>query len=125
MTHEEIYQGNLEIAKMLGIEIIEAYPPNKETKQDGLLFKLDKDFAQSVNSVFLHVSTLKFHCDWNWLKQALLFIESNWYTYTITPNNCIIKHLWDNNIHIESGGNDSVYKCVKMFAELYNKGEHD
>lgn len=118
-----IEQGNIEIAKMLKTEIIEAYPFNKETKQDGLLYKLDKDFAQSVNSVFLHVSTLKFHCDKNWLHEALNFITKLNYTYTITPNNCVIRHLWDGNTHIESGGDNCVYKCVKMFAELYNRGE--
>lgn len=74
MTPQEIQERNNQIALMLNIKIEQCYPENKDYKQHGIVYTLEKEFAENVNSIFLSVSELKFHKDWGWLMEAIRFI---------------------------------------------------
>ena len=122
MTPQEIQERNKQIALMLNIKIEQCYPENKDYKQHGIVYTLEKEFAENVNSVFLSVSELKFHKDWRWLMEAVEFIEK---VYNNQPiyfghNNCVIFSPKT----IKSKGNDkkeAVFIAVSDFAKLYNE----
>jgi hypothetical protein len=122
MTQDEIQERNKQIALMLNIKIEQCYPENKDYKQHGIVYTLEKEFAENVNSVFLSVSELKFHKDWRWIMEAVEFIEK---VYNNQPiyfghNNCVIFSPKT----IKSKGNDkkeAVFIAVSDFAKLYNE----
>ena len=74
MTQEEIQERNNQIALLLNIKIEQCYPENKDYKQHGIVYTLEKEFAENVNSLFLGVSKLKFHSDWNWLMESCKYL---------------------------------------------------
>jgi hypothetical protein len=88
MEQQEIQERNKQIALMLNIKIEQCYPENKDYKQHGIVYTLEKEFAENVNSIFLSVSKLKFHKDWRWLMEAVEFIGKQ--NYKGFPINCTI-----------------------------------
>jgi len=130
MTQQEIQERNKQIALMLNIKIEQCYPENKDYKQHGIVYTLEKEFAENVNSVFLSVSELKFHKDWNWLHEAVEFIEKlNNYFIQIEEKSCYVYDIskFDNsqaNAFIIKDGKtkkEAVFIAVSDFAKLYNE----
>lgn len=99
MTQQEIQERNKQIALLLNIKIEQCYPENKDYKQHGIVYTLEKEFAENVNSIFLGVSELKFHRDWNWLMEAVEFISSKGHNVTTTGNEVYID---DNKLSIRN-----------------------
>lgn len=103
MTQQEIQERNKQIALMLRME------------NDAFL--LEKNIE--ANTGLCH---LKFHSDWNWLMEAVEFIEK---VYNNQPiyfghNNCVIFSPKT----IKSKGKDkkqAVFIAVSDFAQLYNE----
>ena len=124
MKPQEIQERNKQIALMLNIKIEQCYPENKDYKQHGIVYTLEKEFAENVNSVFLSVSELKFHKDWRWIMEAVEFIEK---VYNNQPiyfghKNCVI---FSPKI-IKSKGKDkkeAVFIAVSDFAQKLNNKE--
>ena len=124
MTPEEIKKGNLEIAKMIGVDIIEAYPPNKDYKQSGLLFKLPKEFAEAVGEHHLYHSSLKFHLSYNWLMEVVEFIEENEGTQIwIGKQECTLFIERNSRLASRMGfasKKAALFDVVSKYAERYN-----
>ena len=120
----EIQERNNQIALMLNIKIEQCYPENKDYKQHGIVYTLEKEFAKNVNSIFLGVSELKFHSDWNWLHEAVEFIEKLGYHVIISKQSC---RIWTGGTcHIDGKGvfkKESVFIAVSDFAQKLNNKE--
>jgi hypothetical protein len=110
MTQQEIQQRNQQIALMLGW-----YKENNTWKvlekfRGGFISK-DKD------------SNLQFHSDWNWLMEAVEFIESKGYEIGIFANRVeIITTIEENRVY-ETGGKtkkEAVFIAVSDFARQFN-----
>jgi hypothetical protein len=139
MTPQEIQERNKQIALMLNIKIEQCYPENKDYKQHGIVYTLEKEFADNVNSIFLSVSKLKFHSDWNWLMEAVEFIYGTLgfrkYSYSNEEHSrCLFTDMaiisqnhnyGGGNIITDSGKQstekEAVFIAVSDFAKLYNE----
>jgi hypothetical protein len=137
MTAEEIQKRNKQIALMLNIKIEQCYPENKDYKQHGIVYTLEKEFAENVNSIFLSVSELKFHKDWRWLMEAVEFIEKlqsdNFYMeffWLNGPNVSLYQKdkqkgliLWETHGRFKNveTKKEAVFIAVSDFAKLYNE----
>jgi hypothetical protein len=124
MTPQEIQERNKQIALMLNIKIEQCYPENKDYKQHGIVYTLEKEFAKNVNSIFLGVSELKFHSDWNWLMEAVEFIDKSRYDIIIARQSCSI---WTGGTcHIDGKSvfkKEAVFIAVSDFAQKFNDKE--
>lgn len=130
MTTEEIYNGNVEIAKMLGDFIVDVwftnnngdyylgkcYTPNRSDKQH---FCGAQDKKYVLKTISDHVQ--HFHKDWEWLMNAVEFIEEQNTQITIKNNNCKIEYLIGQYIEtIAPNKKQAVFIAVSQFAEMYN-----
>ena len=128
MEATEIQERNEQIALMLGMKMQETYVTNW------------KKFDYLLNSI---EDTLKFHSDWNWLMEAIEFIESlrmdvpgyfvvDYYVVNAGRNYCNISsglkhadgetvspHFYEKSAHGEDRIT-SVFIAVSDFAKLYN-----
>jgi hypothetical protein len=126
MTSQEIQERNKQIALMLNIKIEQCYPENKDHKQHGIVYTLEKEFAENVNSVFLSVSELKFHKDWRWLMEAVEFIERLSVHHMVETNrsSCVIYNgrniITANYFKADKTKKEAVFIAVSDFAKLYN-----
>ena len=115
MTQQEIQERNEQIALMLGMKIEGTYITNW------------KEFNSLLHSI---EDTLKFHSDWNWLMEAVEFIDklSN-YFIQIEEKSCYVYDIskFDNsqtNAFIIKDGEtkkEAVFTAVSDFAKLYKK----
>jgi hypothetical protein len=106
MTQQEIQERNKQIALMLGYEISE----NEEC------FKLPNKIGWIILEVF--------HSDWNWLMEAVDFIEKIYNNQPIYfgHNDCVIFSPKT----IKSKGKDkkeAIFIAISDFAKLYNNKE--
>jgi hypothetical protein len=125
MTQEEIQERNKEIAVMLGVDI------NFSTQ----VYRDSKSSLRHILDNMPKSEDLKFHSDWNWLMEAVKFInnthnQDNPYrdlTYTI-------KHLLNGGwwkLKSEEkliprrllSDIEQLFLAVSDFAKLYNEGE--
>jgi hypothetical protein len=129
MTTEEIQERNKQIAMMLGWK--EATLEYKlrwcAVPTEERLNRLDQDHVPILmkeNKDPLWSSSLLWHSDWNWLMEAVEFIEK---VYNNQPiyfghNNCVIFSPKT----IKSKGKDkkeAVFIAVSDFAKLYNENK--
>lgn len=115
MTAEEIQECNKQIALMLNIKIEQCYPENKDYKQHGVVYTLEREFAKNVNSIFLGVSELKFHKDWNWLHEAVEKV------YSLLDPSDSIKH--DITQLLGRNQKEAVFIALSDFAQKFNNKE--
>ena len=126
MTQQEIQERNKQIALMLGMKIEGTYITNW------------KEFNSLLHSI---EDTLKFHSDWNWLMEAVEFIEEKLKLKTVISNMgfginnqyininrdvSIIDETIDNPSKImgkSSNKKEAVFIAVSDFAKLYNNKE--
>jgi hypothetical protein len=129
MTPQEIQERNKQIALLLNIKIEQCYPENKDYKQHGIVYTLEKEFAKNVNSIFLGVSELKFHSDWNWLMEAVEFIEKLSVHYMVETNrsSCVIYNgrniITANYFKADKTKTEAVFIAVSDFAQKFNNKE--
>jgi hypothetical protein len=100
MTQQEIQERNEQIALMLGMKIEGTYITNW------------KEFNSLLHSI---EDTLKFHSDWNWLMEAIQFLQKHFESkdrYWTT----IERYPLYSNI-------EDVFVVVSDFAKLYNNKE--
>jgi hypothetical protein len=116
MTQQEIQERNEQIALMLGMKIEGTYITNW------------KEFNSLLHSI---EDTLKFHSDWNWLMEAVSFINK-----THNQNNphrdlaYTIKYLLNGGWWGENqiprrvlSDTEQLFLAVSDFAKLYNNKE--
>lgn len=139
MTQEEIYNGNVEIAKMLGEFIVDVwftntngdyylgkcYTPNRSDKQHFCGANNKKDVLKRISDHVQH-----FHKDWEWLMNAVEFIETNHkYTVKIYLNTCTIQSAnqfvtkpseYIINSYVKGNKKQAVFIAVSQFAKMYN-----
>lgn len=126
MTQQEIQERNKQIALMLGMKIEGTYITNR------------KEFNSLLHSI---EDTLKFHSDWNWLMEAVEFIENKLKLGTVISNMgfginnqyininrgvSIVDETIDNPSKImgkSSTKKEAVFIAVSDFAKLYNNKE--
>jgi hypothetical protein len=121
MTQQEIQERNKQIALMLGMKIEGTYITNW------------KEFNSLLHSI---EDTLKFHSDWNWLMEAVEFIEKQKMEVSIIQNECSIidtekAEKEENPFMIEPIAKcydgetklEAVFIAVSDFAKLYNNKE--
>ena len=128
MTQEEIQERNKQIIQMLGFKrgfwIHQEKPLTDDKKQwwdiDGKTFlgtrvRYDKD--------------LEFHSNWNWLMEAVKFIEKLDGSYSISNKSCAISvdepYWFGAEIIVKTNESihEAVFIAVSDFAKLYNEGE--
>lgn len=112
MIQQEIQERNEQIASMLGWKITDgiiSYIPEENSFQH--------EVGYSANGF------LQFHSDWNWLMEAVEFIESKGYEIGIFANRVeIITTIEENRIY-ETGGKtkkEAVFIAVSDFARQFN-----
>jgi hypothetical protein len=141
MTQQEIQERNKEIALMLG------WSQNQNPDHDGVLeiwwpvTTLEKPWG-------FRVERLEFHSDWNWLMEAVEFIESKiiytvkiistptisqrWYMYTVQIYNTRSATLLtqgekiieiQSHYHKNQSKKETVFIAVSDFAKMYNKNK--
>jgi hypothetical protein len=132
MINKETQDRNKQIALMLGWK--EATLEYKlkwcAVPTEERLNRLDQDYVPILmkeNKDPLWSSSLLWHSDWNWLMEAVEFIESKGYEIGIFANRVeIITTIEENRVY-ETGGKtkkEAVFIAVSDFAKnhnLYNK----
>jgi hypothetical protein len=136
MTQQEIQECNKQIALMLG-----KYADRWDSNSLDSMYEFPKKYTvHNVFATYKHQeSKLKFHSDWNWLMEAVEFIEKSGYNIEICSYHgndslhyCAIHQLIDkdrnditsiiepkhSNIKIEA-----VFIVVSDFAKLYNENK--
>lgn len=126
MEATEIQERNEQIALMLGMKMQETYVTNW------------KEFNSLLHSI---EDTLKFHSNWNWLMEAVEFIENKLKLGTVISNMgfginnqyininrgvSIVDETIDNPSKImgkSSTKKEAVFIAVSDFAKLYNNKE--
>jgi hypothetical protein len=113
MTQQEIQERNKEIALMLG----------KKYKNNSIVIHYDN--VCGVNPTGATWQVCLYHSDWNWLMEAVEFIQQK-YSTIISHNHCEI-HMYDNGKRpINIGSNTTMFAtfiAVSDFAKLYNNKE--
>jgi hypothetical protein len=75
----------------------------------------------------IETMSMKFHSDWNWLMEAVEFIEHKGYDVFINGLYCRITDSGLSDFEIESGEalnkKEAVFLAVSDFAKLYNEGK--
>jgi len=127
MTQQEIQERNQQIALMLG------YVNTTPTDKDFNIFENRcKPFAALPNMI--ETMSMKFHSDWNWLMEAVEFIEKLGYEsllggseyYYPEKDMRYIQHFIkeDEVIYHESKNKiEAVFIAVSDFAKLYNENK--
>ena len=126
MTQQEIQERNKQIALMLGWKCL-----SPKTKYSYWTYPLEKSFVYKLGCP-VHYKNFMFHSDWNWLMEAVDFIESIevddfGYIVEMSPPSSRI-YLAKNNFSIISIGpkssrKEAVFIAVSDFAKLYNNKE--
>jgi hypothetical protein len=126
MTQQEIQERNEKIAIMLGWKTISQL---EEINEENEHLK-DCYFLPHTELVFWSVENLKFHSDWNWLMEAVEFIQKE-----LIKNNdefCIefykglpgesmtFVSYAEQNVESKSS-KEAVFIAVSDFAKLYNE----
>jgi hypothetical protein len=136
MTQQEIQERNTQIALMLGWE----YDEDLKIFNTPFLELVEPQaFGDEQFSSRLHDYELKFHSDWNWLMEAVEFIETikvnniQIYDVKIWDSHCEIKmnpqyaltfdKLPEPNWIIQKTKIEAVFIAVSYFAKLYNNKE--
>ena len=119
MTQQEIQERNKQIALMLGWEC-------QSTKTKYSYWKLPNNERYFCDYEFpKHDKNFIFHSNWNWLMEAVEFIQQK-YSTIISHNHCEI-HMYDNGKRpINIGSNTTMFAtfiAVSDFAKLYNNKE--
>lgn len=138
MTTSEIQERNKQIALMLGAyEITEWFKTDLDSipYYKGTCYYLGRpnnnwscgsSNKEEVEKSLLN--TLQFHSDWNWLMEAIEFIEKKGYTISITGKFVNIMFVEENigkSISSRYGYTkiEAVFLAVSDFAKFYNEGE--
>lgn len=134
MTQQEIQERNKQIAIMLGwknsfakkvdqygyYQTVDGYStPYANTLDEQVV-----EYQQDKNA--FAIEDLQFHSDWNWLMEAVEFIESRGYEIDIFANCVEICILPDEEYVSEAVGKtkkEAVFLAVSDFAKLYNNKE--
>jgi len=127
MTQQEIQERNKQIALMLGLTPTKGFG----SKKNQYFKKIDSDKTIIYNKVL-------FHSDWNWLMEAVEFIEEKLKLKTVISNMgfginnqyininrdvSIIDETIDNPSKImgkSSNKKEAIFIAVSDFAKLYN-----
>jgi len=113
MTPQEIQERNKQIALMLGWERHNHASYFTWTKQNS------KDH--------IYESILQFHLDWNWLHEAVEFIERLSVHHMVETNrsSCVIYNgkniITANYFKADKTKKEAVFIAVSDFAKLYNE----
>lgn len=73
---------NIECAKFIGATSWQAYPENKDLKQNGILWNFPKEITLGLYRNY-STSGLKFNSDWGWRMEVIKKIESLNYKFTL------------------------------------------
>ena len=122
MTQQEIQDRNEQIALMLGLKkgwwIHQQKPLTDDKKQ-----WWDIEGKTFLGTRVYYIKDLQFHSDWNWLMEAVEFIESKGYEIGIFANRVeIITTIEENRVY-ETGGKtkkEAVFIAVSDFARQFN-----
>ena len=80
----------------------------------------NKEIALMLGDEYEH----SYHLDWNWLMEAVEFIEKNNYTFIIEDKHCYYYHykqfLRESKSGIGKSKKEAVFIAVSDFAKLYN-----
>ena len=113
METTEIQERNKQIALMLG------------WYHEDYIWKMLKPFRDGFISETKDVE-LQFHTDWNWLMEAVEFVESRGYEIDIFANCVEICTTPDEDYVSEAVGKtkkEAVFLIVSDFAKLYNENK--
>jgi hypothetical protein len=147
MTKEELLERNKQIALMLGAEINDTLERIYIDKMldDELIFHnmsvnlSSYEWSGTRNIHYIPFDMLQFNSDWNWLMEALKFIEDELKLKTVISNNCmgicnqyininkgisIIDETVTINSKILGHGTtkkEAIFKAVSEFAEFHNR----
>jgi hypothetical protein len=130
MTQQEIQERNKQIALMLGA----IYSSNGEAWGFGNAKNIGSKMFNGV--MYKDViqaerfeKELKFHSDWNWLIEAVEFIEKLGGSYNISNKSCAIsvnEPYWysqETVVKTDNPTKEAVFTAVSDFAKLHNEGE--
>jgi len=137
MTQQEIQERNKQIALMLGAEIqnklkriyIDKMIDNESTFHNMSVDLNTYEWNGTKNIHYIPFDMLQFHSDWNWLMEAVEFIDKlNNYFIQIEEKSCYVYDIskFDNsqtNAFIIKDGKtkkEAVFIAVSDFAKLYN-----
>jgi hypothetical protein len=135
MKQQEIQERNEQIQKMLRWELIH-YPKNEKNFIDYYMF-VKKDENGNKIDIFdyddSNGNTIPFNLDWNWLMEAVEFIENKLkesYNVDIAnKNQCEIVKNGDKYIcghgfeTVSHSKQEAVFISVSNFAKLYNNNK--
>jgi hypothetical protein len=117
MTQQEIQERNKDIALMLG------YVNTTPTDKDFNIFEFPTKIGIIPNMI--ETMSMRFHSDWNWLMEAVEFIEKvkdeQGYgnMVNIWVNGC---NVCENNAGYKIIENkEAVFTAISDFAKLYNE----
>lgn len=117
METTEIQERNKQIALMLG------YINTTPTDKDFNIFE-NKEKPFSAIPKMIETRSMEFHSDWNWLMEAVEFVESRGYEIDIFANCVEICTTPDEDYVSEAVGKtkkEAVFVAVSDFAKLYNE----
>lgn len=112
MTQQEIQERNKEITSMMGFKY------KNQAKYWGK-YPLDNNSFLS-NLGYVVMDDLKFHSDWNWLMEAVEFIEKTSAWVTIRGRLTTIS--LDTNVSAPTK-KEAVFIAVSDFAKMYNNNK--
>jgi hypothetical protein len=121
MTPQEIQERNKQITTMLG------YVNTTPTDKDFNIFERSSKIG--VIPKMIETMSMQFHSDWNWLMEAVEYIENLnvEYSVEIIRATCVIRHF--NTIFSaqyfkkERDKKEAVFIAVSNFAKLYNENK--
>lgn len=124
MKNKKLQERNEQIALMLGAiysSYAEAWGFGNAKNIGSKMF--DRVIYEDVIQAERFEKELKFHSDWNWLMEAVEFIESKGYEIGIFANRVeIITTIEENRVY-ETGGKtkkEAVFIAVSDFARQFN-----
>jgi hypothetical protein len=128
-TPEEVLEGNVAIAKMLGCAEEEWYSPNKETGSTGLYYKYQGKGHFPNNEKHCSARFLKYHSDWNWIMSAVEFVEKLGHLVRITgsSNSTVHQCFIDSPISADALHEDkktAVFYTLVEFAKTQKHGQN-
>jgi hypothetical protein len=127
MTQQEIQERNKQIALMLGLKLLGkpylgAYSVDTITHNTSF-------YHERMEGESWYVYP-EYHSDWNWLMEAVDFIEKKGYSIDIHQNRAAIKDNFACNDKFEeiikvslSSKKEAVFIAVSDFAKFYNEGK--
>lgn len=124
MTQQEIQERSRQIEKMLGWELVLLNPEDKDTG-DLLMYwfeseQLKRTYSGDEMEILEEDSTLPFATNWNWLHEAVEFIEKFEDKVGNQKNFKIFNRVLALPIETKK---EAVFTAVSDFAKLYNEGK--